>query len=103
MIALQPAVVIRDEILLGALCILKEVVVVRPDLYDTFHNSPPHLYAFAAAAMWLVAKMMGVRTREWRCYHWSHSACTRGPTETSVLQGCWHSHEQYWASAPVRV
>ncbi|KAL4447914.1 hypothetical protein ABPG75_005133 [Micractinium tetrahymenae] len=62
LVALQPLVQIEDSVLLGAVELVRELAASRPDLAPTLHASVPHLYTYLAAALWLAAKLCGVRT-----------------------------------------
>jgi hypothetical protein len=59
---LQPKVVLSDDILHGALVVLQRFAYLRPDAADALRSSNIHLASFAAASLWLAAKMCGVRT-----------------------------------------
>lgn len=62
LVALQPLVQLEDAVLLGAVELVRELMASRPELVPTLHASVPHLYTYLAAALWLAAKLCGVRT-----------------------------------------
>lgn len=53
---------VEDCVLLGAVAIMRAFAAARPDLSNVLRNSAPHLFTYAGAAMWLVAKACGMRT-----------------------------------------
>jgi hypothetical protein len=62
LVALQPKVQVADATLLGAMALMREFATLRLDLSGTLHSSPPHLFTYTAAAMWLVSKTCDIRT-----------------------------------------
>lgn len=51
---LQPLVKLGDEVLLGALALMREFVAARPDQQQLLATSPLHSYTYlAAGAAWL--------------------------------------------------
>ena len=59
---LQPLVQVGDEVLLGALELIRELAVARPDLAPTLHASAPHMYTYLAAGerLWVI-EVLGAR------------------------------------------
>eukprot|EP00887_Chlorella_sp_A99_P001246 scaffold14.g1246.t1 len=62
LINLQPRVGMEDGALHGAVALVQELFWRRADLQDILATSPPHLAAYAAAALWTTSKIVGVRT-----------------------------------------
>ncbi|PSC73944.1 hypothetical protein C2E20_3151 [Micractinium conductrix] len=62
LVRLQPLVRLGDEVLLGALAVVRGLAAARPDLAPILDASVPHVYAYLAAALWMCAKLCGVRT-----------------------------------------
>jgi hypothetical protein len=67
MVVLQPAAVISDEVLVGALSVMRELMLARPDIQHQMHMSATSLFTYSAAAFWAVAKLIGNRTGESGC------------------------------------
>eukprot|EP00887_Chlorella_sp_A99_P001259 scaffold14.g1259.t1 len=62
LINLQPLVGMEDGALHGAVALVQELFRRRTDLQEVLAVSPPHLAAYAAAALWTTSKIVGVRT-----------------------------------------
>ncbi|KAI3427247.1 hypothetical protein D9Q98_007181 [Chlorella vulgaris] len=63
LVRLQPLVKISDDVLLGALAVMREFAAVRLDLAPCLNAAHPHLWSYLAAALWMVAKLCGIRTQ----------------------------------------
>ncbi|GAB4818443.1 hypothetical protein N2152v2_005489 [Parachlorella kessleri] len=62
LVALQPKVQVSDATLLGAVALMREFAVQRPDVVGLLHTSGPHLFTYTCAAMWMASKTGDIRT-----------------------------------------
>lgn len=60
-----PLAEMADDILLGALAILREAAALRPALAAAITVSEVHRLSYAGSALWISAKTAGTRTSEW--------------------------------------
>lgn len=52
LVRLQPLVKLGDEVLLGALALVRQLATVCPKQRQLLAASPPHLYTYLAAGGW---------------------------------------------------
>ena len=94
LVQLQPLVKLQDEVLAGALALMRKLTAARPDLAPLLHASAPHLYTYLAAGVLVCLMGRAGGRRNWRmdvCL----PACLAG-LPSGVLPGCADAAAPQW-------